>query len=110
MFLNLLKEQGNACILESGEGTQRIGRYSLLGFEPQATIRVEQKRAEIFDRVKGDRRIIACENPLNLLSSQLRQSGTNGRSERYDGGLVGYGSYDLVAYLERAPRRTPKAD
>jgi len=109
IFSTLLQNHETAFILESVEGPQRLARYSLLGFEPQATIRVEQKRAEILDRVKGDRRIIACENPLNLLSSQLRQSGTNGRSDRYDGGLVGYASYDLVSYLERVPRRRPRA-
>ncbi len=90
------------------EGPRRLTRYTFLGFDPQATIRVEKGHAEVLDRLKADRRITACEDPLAVLSNYTTPFGDRRSGDRYDGGLVGYSSYDLVRYFEKIPRRNGK--
>ena len=90
------------------EGPRRLARYTFLGFEPQATIRVEKGNAEIVDRRKADRRITTCKDPLALLAAYNSPLRDRRSGERYNGGLVGYSSYDLVRYFEKIPPKGRK--
>ncbi len=110
IFATLLQQYETAFILESVEGPQRLARYTFLGFDPQAIIRVAQRRAETLDRRRGDIRITRCDEPLELLSQYQSPCRNNRGPDRYSGGLVGYSSYDLVSYFEKIPRKRLKAD
>jgi anthranilate synthase component I len=110
IFSVILEEHETAFILESLEGPRRLTRYTFLGFEPQATIRISQKRAEILDRRKSDRRLTRCDRPLELLSQYQDRTRPNRCSDRYNGGLVGYASYDLSKYFEEIHRKKAGAN
>jgi anthranilate synthase component 1 len=99
-----LRDQGNAFLLESVEGGERIGRYSFIGSGPMMTItsrgdqveirrggRVETKTADVLEvarEVLGRHRLVA--DPT---------------LPRFSGGAVGYFGYDLVRTWERLPSR-----
>src|SRR5713101_812670 len=108
-FLTLKKNYETAFILESVEGPRRLARFSFLGFEPQATIRVEKGHAEVLGRRKADRRITTCDDPLAVLSNYTTPLVDKRSGERYTGGLVGYSSYDLTRYFEKIPRKGRKS-
>ena len=110
IFSTIVQEYETAFILESVEGPQRLARYTFLGFEPQATIRISRKRAEILDRLKADRQITQCDRPLDLLSQCQAPAKSSRASERYTGGLVGYSSYDLATYFEDIQRKRVRVD
>ena len=86
------------------EGPRRLARYTFVGFDPQKTVRVSNRHAELLDRRNSERRIEACKEPLSYLE-QLNTQARDGKAiEAYSGGLVGYFSYDLVRSLEKIPR------
>ncbi|HEU5300415.1 MAG TPA: anthranilate synthase component I, partial [bacterium] len=97
-----LRDQGNAFLLESVEGGERIGRYSFIGSGPMRTIisrgnhveireggRVETRQADVLEvarEILGRHRLVADPS-----------------LPRFSGGAVGYFGYDLVRLWERLP-------
>ncbi|MBI4773010.1 MAG: chorismate-binding protein [Deltaproteobacteria bacterium] len=91
-------------LLESVEGGERWGRYSILGLEPEGEIVLYPNEASI--RIKEDsRRVPVGADPLALLREQtrgFRPAEVEG-IPRFSSGLVGYFSYELIHFLERMP-------
>jgi anthranilate synthase component 1 len=87
-------------LLESAEGGEKVARYSFIGFNPVAKLRIKNKVVDfqINDpQLEGIRPIMS--GPLETLRNLLSQfTLSNGKSERFFGGFVGYFSYDLVRY------------
>lgn len=89
-------------VLESVEGGERIARYSFIGADPFARIRMQDGEATI--TIDGEATTQTYQDPLHLLESVLADF----RSEtipgvalpRFVGGAVGYLSYEAVRAFE----------
>jgi anthranilate synthase component I len=100
---------GQGFLLESVEGGDRWGRYSVLAAEPLMTLRVAGGRIDIRHRGgRSETRIDASGDPIAALESVLlpfRAAKVDGLS-RFAGGFVGYLAYDVVRAIERLPATT----
>ena len=95
--MKILKNVSTHCyMLESAQANDKWGRYTFLGFDPKMEITC------INGEMKAGDLNIKTENP----SIQLREILSQYKSPRFDylpsftGGLVGYFSYDYLAYSE----------
>jgi anthranilate synthase component 1 len=103
-----LRGEGNAFLLESVEGGERIGRYSFIGSGPVITI-----------QSSGDAVDVAHDGVVETAKADVLQVTREilGRNRvvadpslpRFSGGAVGYFGYDLVRTWERLPNR-PRDD
>ena len=101
-----LHRGGQGFLLESVEGGNRWGRYSILGTNPLMTLRAEGGRLEVNHR-DGSSRVLEGD-PLDCLASVLepfKQAETAGLG-RFAGGFVGYLAYDLIRTVENLPLDT----
>ncbi len=85
-------------LLESVEGGERIARYSFIGTEPMGVVKT------------GPGQVNGAVDPLipiekTLSAFKVAQAST---PERFNGGMVGYLSYETVNYFERLP--SPEKD
>ena len=85
-------------LLESVEGGERIARYSFIGTEPSSVIRT------------GHGQPLGKIDPLNPIERELSRFNLIDvpNMQRFNGGAVGYLSYESVNYFEELP--TPDAD
>jgi anthranilate synthase component 1 len=98
-----LRSQGAAFLLESVEGGETWGRYSLLAAGGRTRIVLQGGDLEV--RVDGRTEHLAAGDPLAGLRAFLAR---DRRAEvpgvpRFAGGAVGYLGYDLVRHFERLP-------
>ncbi|PRR74698.1 anthranilate synthase component I [Neomoorella humiferrea] len=99
-----LANKPHSFLLESIEGGERLGRYSLIGYDPLITFIIRAGRAYITAGRKTD---LLPEKPLTALRRLLtRLSLPFNNSSRFSGGLVGYLGYDLVREIENLPQHT----
>ena len=108
-FLKLHRDESQGFLLESVEGGDRWGRYSVLGTDPLMTLRGRAGRMEVVHR-DGRREVLEDANgdPLACLKSVLdpfEQAHVEGL-ERFGGGFVGYLAYDVVRTIEGLPEDT----
>jgi anthranilate synthase component 1 len=95
-------------LLESVEGGEKIGRYSIVSFEPEAVL--EERGAEArFLTPKSESFMQFREPALEALSRYMRcvKPVPVPGLPRFYGGAVGYLSYETVHNLERLPRTKP---
>ena len=98
-------------LLESVQGGERFGRYSMIGL-------ASTTRLVVYDHqvlVLNGNRIAERENdtnPLDFIESYLQRFRTAPATglPRFCGGLVGCFGYDTVRYIEKKLTRTAKAD
>ena len=97
-----IKKGKNAFLLESVEGGEKWGRYSLLGIEPIIVFKSKGRDIEIVADGKKDRRKGA---PLAVLKELLSKYTPVVTKElpRFYGGAVGYIGYDMVRFFEDLP-------
>ncbi len=92
---------GNSFLLESVIGGERIGRFSFVAADPEATF--VARRDEITIRRAGQaEETITSHDPLAELARMLspyRPVPLPGLP-RFTGGVVGYAAYDMVRYYE----------
>lgn len=104
-----LRTTGPAFLLESIEGGQRLARYSFVGADPRAIIRLE--RGEAFIAGADAMPAQAYSDPLEVVRKYLSnfQSGRQGGLPlpRFLGGAVGYLSYEAVQSFEPRVSRAP---
>ena len=98
-FSKLNRHQDYTYLLESAEGPERFTRYSLIGFDPHLTIKVEDRKAEINNRVEEYSYTESVEDPASFFRKIVGQKPS--RAFRFIGGAVGYISYDTVHYWEK---------
>ncbi len=96
-----------AFLLESVEGGETWGRYSLLGSRPSLVFIARGDRCEIHE---GAAVRAGTRPPIEELAALLaeRQAVTLPGLPRFCGGAVGYFGYDAVRWFEKLP--TPPAD
>jgi anthranilate synthase component 1 len=99
--LRVLKKQDEHCfLLESVEKTDKIGRYSFLGFEPSMEITCRNNILKI----KNNNKIQEIKTTTPQI--YIKEIIDNHKSPKIDGlpsftgGLVGYFSYDFIKYFE----------
>ncbi len=97
--IKILKNVSTHCyMLESAVANEKWGRYTFLGFDPKMEITCQN------GEMKAGNLTFRTENPSEYLRQILRSY----KSPRFDylpsftGGLVGYFSYDYLAYSEPA--------
>src|ERR1700682_6319003 len=95
-----------AFLLESVEGGEKWGRYSFLGSEPSMVFTAKGSRMSV-RHADGRVETIAAANPFEALRGLLAryQPVTVPGLPRFQGGAVGYISYDMVRHVEELPRR-----
>ncbi len=98
-----LQSGGEGFLLESVEGGERWGRFSVLGADPLMTLRCVGGKLSIRRRDGGSSEVTG--EPLEALAqvlSPFRQAEVAGLS-RFGGGFVGYFAYDIVRHFETLP-------
>ena len=85
-------------LLESGRG----GRYNIVGLNPVAVIRGKDETLHISESGKET---IKWGNPLDLMQEYMEQWKTDYNPEYppFQGGAIGYFSYDCIRYIEKLP-------
>lgn len=98
-----------AFLLESVQGGEKWGRYSMIGLEPSALFTAYGRRVEIRQLPGGDTQIQEDCDPVGALKrfmGQYQPVNVEGLP-RFHGGAVGYFSYDMVRCFEQIPDRHP---
>ncbi|MBF0191314.1 MAG: anthranilate synthase component I [Magnetococcales bacterium] len=107
-FLKVADGQPYAFLLESVQGGEKWGRYSMIGLDPMALFTVHGNRVEIHHPADGSR-VEEEGDPMAILKrfmSRFRPVSVEGLP-RFHGGAVGYFSYDMVRCFERIPDDNP---
>ena len=110
-MLKLAHDRAYSFLLESVEGGEKLGRYSLIGLHPDLIWRCRGTQAEINRDALADRETFTpqSEPPLTALRSLLEEC----RIELPEAlppmsaGLFGYLGYDMVRLIERLPDSNP---
>ncbi|MDL1972178.1 MAG: anthranilate synthase component I [Deltaproteobacteria bacterium] len=99
-----LKDKGYSFLLESAEGGEKWGRYSFIGCTPILIITYQDERVKI-SGPEGKDIYERVNDPLPLLRETLKEFHLAQLSDlpRFQGGLIGYFSYDIVRCFERLP-------
>jgi anthranilate synthase component 1 len=110
-FLKLAHGQANAFLLESIEGGQARGRYSVIGMAPDIVWRCRDGVAEI-NRValSAPYAFVPDERPpLESLRALIAESRLEvpAHLPPMAGGLTGYLGYDMVRLMENLPAQNP---
>ena len=99
-----LRGNGPSFLLESVERGESVGRYSFVGAAPRAVARLRDGQAT---RVSGDGEptIETYDDPLEYISGLQHPFpvATHPDLPPFQGGAVGYLSYDVAANFERLP-------
>ncbi len=107
VFLRFKDTSPYCFLLDSVEGGEKWARYSFIGRDPIATIRIRdntalmQYRDGTAEKIRG--------NPFRIVQAMLdrfRSPRVEGMP-RLPGGAVGYFSYDMVRSVERLPDPPP---
>ena len=100
-----IREGKETYLLESREGSDKLARYSIIGFDPAFKFSVKNgilktKSYDEFFAKKMQNAVKGKENPLGVVKlflNDLRMMEET-RRERFIGGFVGYLSYDFIRY------------
>ena len=100
-----LDPAGPVALLESIEGDENWGRYSMIALDPRRVF--ESRGQEIRIEENGRRETFEERNPMARLQQLVRSERAADLPglPRMTGGAVGFGSYDLVRTFERLPER-----
>ena len=103
-------DSGYAFLLESVEGGERIGRYSILGVQPSLIFRSKGNIATITEGTRTHTAVIAPgDDPLTLLKELMGryQYVESPDLPRFCGGAIGFFGYDVVRFFEKLPDENP---
>jgi len=100
-FLHLSKEEPYYVLLESGRG----GRYSIAANKPIIRMIGENNQLTV---VKEGSTEILKGNPLHLVKEEMRKYEVESNIEwpDFQGGAIGFISYDYIRYIEKLPEET----
>ena len=88
-------------LLESVEGGERFGRYSIIGLPSKKRIVIRDDVIEVIHQDKVIQKE-ATQNPLDFIQNYLSQFKVPSDIElpRFAGGLAGYCGYETIQYIE----------
>lgn len=106
-----LANQPFSYLLESVQGGERFGRYSIIGLPAKTRIVAHGKDIQVLD---GDTVVESVENtnPLDFVKNYQARFKTPPYEglPRFTGGLAGYFGYETVRYIEKRLANTVKPD
>lgn len=106
-----LANQPFSYLLESVQGGERFGRYSIIGLPAKTRIVAHGKDIKVLD---GDTVVESVENtnPLDFVKNYQARFKTPPYEglPRFTGGLAGYFGYETVRYIEKRLANTVKPD
>ncbi len=99
-----LRDGGPCFLLESAEEGQRLGRYSMIGINPQAVVRAHGGRVTVTVRDGAETELDASD-PFGAVQSLVDDVAMAPPTEplAFWGGAVGFFGYDLVRSVEHLP-------
>src|SRR5690606_29308749 len=106
-----LADTPNSYLLESVQGGEKWGRYSIIGLPARTVLRVHGHHLSV--RVDGvEVEQLDSEDPLAFVEQfkARYKVPTIPGLPRFNGGLVGYFGYDSVRYVEKKLARCPNPD
>ena len=107
-----LADGPNSYLLESVQGGEKWGRYSIIGLPCSRVLRVHGHRVVVSDAGQEVEVIEHCDDPLAFVEAfkaRYRVPTLEGLP-RFNGGLVGYFGYDSVRYVEHRLAACPNPD
>lgn len=106
-----LANQPFSYLLESVQGGERFGRYSIIGLPAKTRIVAHGRKVEV---VEADTVVETVEdtNPLDFVKAYQARFKTPPYEglPRFTGGLAGYFGYETVRYIEKRLANTTKPD
>jgi len=106
-----LANQPFSYLLESVQGGERFGRYSIIGLPAETRIVANGRNVQV---IKGCAAIETAEdvNPLDFVKAYQARFKTPPYEglPRFTGGLAGYFGYETVRYIEKRLANTSKPD
>lgn len=102
IFKQIYLSYDNAFILESLTGPKELSEFSVIGFDPEFTVKCDRGRFQIFrnEKIISEKKV---KDPLLELRRILPT--INEKKLRYIGGAVGYVSYDAIKFWEQLPTK-----
>lgn len=98
VFLKLKQDQKYAFLLESVEGGEKLGRYTILGFDPDIVWTCTDYRAATVPPL-DELRTILSKSYIELDDEALPPMASSG--------LFGYMGYDMIRMVENVPDKNP---
>lgn len=106
-----LADAPNSYLLESVQGGEKWGRYSIIGLACRTVLRVYGQDVRIYvDGVETEHHVVI--DPLGFVEqfkARYHVAPVDGQP-RFNGGLVGYFGYDSVRYVEQKLSACPNPD
>jgi anthranilate synthase component 1 len=100
IFKQIYMNYENVFILESLTGPKELSEFSVIGFDPEFTVKCDKGKFQIYRKGK-----IISEKKVKDPLAELRRilPIVNDKKLRYIGGAVGYVSYDAIRFWEQLP-------
>ena len=93
-------EQPWAIFLDSGHPNSQQGRYDIISFNPICTLVTHGSVTKI---TRHDETIESSLDPFDLVKAELQRPSITEYDLPFNGGAIGYFSYDLARRLEKLP-------
>lgn len=102
IFKQIYANYDTAFILESLTGPKELSEFSVIGFEPEYTVKCDRGRFQVF---RNEKIIFEKKVKDPLLELRRIMPTINEKKLRYVGGAVGYVSYDAIKFWEKLPTK-----
>lgn len=100
LFYKVCKDEDYSFLLESVDGGETLGRYSVLGSKPNYIFKSDGNNVNIYNMITGKVSQLS-DNPYDELETLLNEYTLINDGEAYfTGGAVGYFGYDSVRHIE----------
>ncbi|MEO5368882.1 MAG: anthranilate synthase component I [Magnetococcus sp. DMHC-1] len=108
-FLKVAGSDPYSFLLESVQGGEKWGRYSVIGTQPLALFKAFGRRVEIHQRKLSVPTTLDSQDPVQALKEFIFgfQSSGDDLPFPFQGGAVGYLGYDVVRHFENIPNGNP---
>lgn len=105
-FYKVCENKPYSFLLESVEGNEKIGRYSIIGTSPILILRSINNKTLIENKITSQ--IIELENnPFHALNNLLKEITITSQNKSNYLGFVGYFGYETIRWIEPKIKLTP---